>query len=101
MTRVRRLALRILADMRLSVLAIWRGVVGVYKSDDLTFASSIAYYSLLSLFPFFLLVFSILGSATANPGDRAAIFHGSSSSSRRSWTRSSRRGSSLAWPAAS
>ena len=70
---MRRLALRILADMRLSGLAIWRGVVGVYKSDDLTFASSIAYYALLSLFPFFLLIFSILGSATANPADRAAI----------------------------
>ncbi|HMC76119.1 MAG TPA: YihY/virulence factor BrkB family protein [Vicinamibacterales bacterium] len=73
MTRVRRLALRILADMRLSGLAIWRGVLGVYKSDDLTFASSIAYYALLSLFPFFLLIFSILGSVTANPADRAAI----------------------------
>ena len=70
---MRRLALRILADMRLSGLAIWRGVVGVYKSDDLTFASSIAYYALLSLFPFFLLIFSILGSVTANPADRAAI----------------------------
>jgi membrane protein len=70
---VRRLALRILADMRLSGLAIWRGVQGVYKSDDLTFASSIAYYALLSLFPFFLLIFSILGSVTANPADRAAI----------------------------
>ena len=31
------------------------GVTGVYNSDDLTFASSIAYYALLSLFPFFLL----------------------------------------------
>ena len=70
---MRRLALRILADMRLSGLAIWRGVLGVYKSDDLTFASSIAYYALLSLFPFFLLIFSILGSVTANPADRAAI----------------------------
>src|SRR5436190_2644637 len=59
--------------MRLSGLAIWRGVLGVYKSDDLTFASSIAYYALLSLFPFFLLIFSILGSVTANPADRAAI----------------------------
>ena len=73
MTRARRLALRILAEIRVTLLAIWRGVVGVYKSDDLTFAASIAYYSLLSLFPFFLLVFSILGSVTANPADRAAI----------------------------
>ena len=59
--------------MRLSALAIWRGVVGFYNSDDLTFASSIAYYALLSLFPFFLLVFSILGSVTADPADRGAI----------------------------
>ena len=70
---MRRLALRILADLRLSLLAIWRGVVGFYNSDDLTFASSIAYYALLSLFPFFLLLFSILGSVTTNPADRAAI----------------------------
>jgi membrane protein len=67
------LALRILADMRLSGLASWRGVVGFYHSDDLTFASSIAYYSLLSLFPFLLLVFSVLGSVTADPADRGAI----------------------------
>jgi membrane protein len=70
---VRRLALRILADMRLSLLAIWRGVGGFYNSHDLTFASSIAYYALLSLFPFFLLLFSILGSVTSNPADRSAI----------------------------
>ena len=59
--------------MRLSGLAIWRGLVGVYHSDDLTFAASIAYYALLSLFPFFLLVFSILGSVTADPAERAPI----------------------------
>ena len=70
---MRRTALRLLAEIRLTFLAIWRGVVGFYNSDDLTFASSIAYYSLLSLFPFFLLVFAILGSVTANPADRAAI----------------------------
>jgi membrane protein len=67
------MALRLLAEIRLTLLAVWRGVVGVYKSDDLTFAASIAYYALLSLFPFFLLVFSILGSVTSNPADRAAI----------------------------
>jgi len=48
-------------------------MVDIYNSDDLTYASSIAYYTLLSLFPFFLLVFSILGSATADPQSRAAI----------------------------
>src|SRR5262245_2522316 len=52
---------------------MWRGVVGMYRSNDLTFASSIAYYALLSLFPFFLLMLSILGSVTANDSDRAAI----------------------------
>jgi membrane protein len=67
------MALRIYAEIRLTLLAIWRGVVGVYNSNDLTFASSIAYYALLSLFPFFLLAFSILGSVTSNPSDRAAI----------------------------
>ena len=45
----------------------------MYRSDDLTFASSIAYYALLSLFPFFLLMLSILGSVTSDPNDRAAI----------------------------
>jgi membrane protein len=70
----RRTALRVYAEIRLTALAIWRGVVGVYNSEDLTFASSIAYYALLSLFPFFLLILSILGSVTSDPNDRAAIF---------------------------
>jgi len=39
---------------------MWRGGTGIYQGNHLTFASSIAYYSLLSLFPFFLLVFSII-----------------------------------------
>jgi membrane protein len=68
----RRALLRVQAEIRLTALAIWRGVVGIYNSNDLTFASSIAYYALLSLFPFFLLAFSILASVTADPGDRAA-----------------------------
>lgn len=70
---VRRAALRLYAEIRLTFLAIWRGGVGVYSSYDLTFASSIAYYALLSLFPFFLLVLSVLGSVTSDPNDRAAI----------------------------
>jgi membrane protein len=69
----RRLALRVYAEIRLTALAIWRGLTGVYSSYDLTFASSIAYYSLLSLFPFFLLVLSVLGSVTSDPNDRASI----------------------------
>lgn len=73
MTPARRLALRILAEIRLTGLAIWRGLVGLYNSEDLTFASSIAYYSLLSLFPFLMLLFSILGSVTADPRERSTI----------------------------
>lgn len=58
---------------RLTGLAAWRGFVGFYNSDDLTFAASIAYYALLSLFPFFLLAFAILGTVAADDADRAAV----------------------------
>jgi membrane protein len=70
---VRRAANWLQAETRLTALAVWRGCVGIYNSNDLTFASSIAYYALLSLFPFFLLLFSILGSVTANVQERTAI----------------------------
>ena len=59
--------------MWLTGLAIWRGLKGFYQSDDLTFASSIAYYALLSLFPFFLLVFSIIGGVTSSESDRETV----------------------------
>jgi uncharacterized BrkB/YihY/UPF0761 family membrane protein len=36
---------------RLTALSFWRGFLGFYNSDNLTYAASIAYYSLLSLFP--------------------------------------------------
>lgn len=71
--RLHRLGHRIWAELRLSGLATWRAVQGIYYSNDLTFASSIAYYSLLSLFPFFLIAFSILGSVTADDADRAKV----------------------------
>jgi membrane protein len=70
---VRRARARAAAEIRLVGLAIWRGVTGIYHSNDLTFASSIAYYALLSLFPFFLLVLAILASVTDNDIDRAAV----------------------------
>jgi YihY family inner membrane protein len=55
----------------LSAHSLWRGLVGVYSSDDLTHAASIAYYALLSLFPFLLLVISIVGSVTADEHARS------------------------------
>ena len=64
---------RAIAEIRLTCLAIWRGITGIYNSNDLTFASSIAYYSLLSLFPFFLLALAILASVTGNETDRASV----------------------------
>jgi membrane protein len=65
--RVRELA-------RLTGLSAWRGFLGFYTSDNLTYAASIAYYSLLSLFPFFLLAFAMLGQATVDEHDRAVVF---------------------------
>ena len=45
---------------RLGWRAAGRGVVEFYQSENLTFAASIAYYTLLSTFPFLLLVLTIL-----------------------------------------
>jgi membrane protein len=70
---LRRLAARARNEVRLAALAVWRGLTGFYNSDDLTFASSIAYYALLSLLPFFLLVFAVLGNITSNASDRLVI----------------------------
>ncbi len=70
---LRHLAARARNEVRLAALATWRGVTGFYNSDDLTFASSIAYYALLSLLPFFLIVFAVLGNITSNPSDRVVI----------------------------
>ena len=72
-SKLRRTFLRIRNEIRLTGLAIWRGVVGVYNSDDLTFAASIAYYSLLSLFPFFLLLLSLIAGVTSSDADRQAV----------------------------
>jgi membrane protein len=52
----------------------WRGFLGFYESDNLTYAASIAYYALLSLFPFFLLAFALLGKVTADAEARNAVF---------------------------
>jgi len=70
---LRRALARARAEVRLTGLAVWRGATGIYNSDDLTFAASIAYYSLLSLFPFLLLALSIIASVTNNEADRAEV----------------------------
>jgi membrane protein len=59
---------------RLTAQSFWRGFIGFYNSDNMTYAASIAYYALLSLFPFFMLAFALLGQATADEHDRTAVF---------------------------
>lgn len=68
-----RILRRLRADLRFSGLAAWRGFVRLINGNDLTHAASIAYYALLSLFPFLLLVISLLGSITADEEDRFAV----------------------------
>ena len=72
--RLGALGRRARAMARLTGLSAWRGLQGFYRSDNLTYAASIAYYSLLSLFPFFLLAFALLGRATADAVNRNAVF---------------------------
>ena len=57
----------------LTAQSAWRGLVCFYQSDNLTYAASIAYYALLSLFPFFLLAFAMLGGFTADEHDRGEV----------------------------
>ena len=64
---------RVRAEFRLSGLAAWRGIVELINSNDLTHAASIAYYALLSLFPFLLLGISMLGAVTADDADRVSV----------------------------
>ena len=68
-----RILRRLRAELRLSGVAAWRGLVELVSSNDLTHAASIAYYALLSFFPFLLLVLSVVGSITDNENDRLAI----------------------------
>jgi membrane protein len=49
------------AGCRLAWRAVRSGMIEFYNSNNLTFAASIAYYTLLSIFPFLLLVLSVLG----------------------------------------
>jgi membrane protein len=73
LTLLNRAVVRGTAETQLLGLALARGANGIYRGNDLTFASSIAYYSLLSLFPFFLLALSILASVTSAQADRASV----------------------------
>ncbi len=57
----------------LTGLSAWQGLRSFYRSDNLTYAASIAYYALLSLFPFSMLAFAVLGGVTADEHDRTVV----------------------------
>ena len=64
------------AACHLGLRALGRGFVDFYNSSNLTFAASIAYYTLLSLFPFLLLVLGIVGHvAVANGNGSQTLLH--------------------------
>jgi membrane protein len=71
--RLRAVARQARDIVQLTGLSFWRGLEGFYSSDDLTYAASIAYYALLSLFPFFLLAFGLLGRSTADVSNRNEV----------------------------
>ena len=73
MTRPGRLAHEARELVVLTGESVWQGLVAFYNSDNLTYAASIAYYGLLSLFPFSMLAFAILGSVTADVEARGAV----------------------------
>jgi membrane protein len=58
---------------RLAGRSAWRALANFYRSDNLTYAASIAYYSLVSLFPLFLLAFALLGQVARDSEDRNAV----------------------------
>ena len=68
--------LRIRRGLRLAWRATWRGIIEFYNSQNLTYASSIAYYALLSIFPFVLLVLNVMSRlAVGKAGDERALVH--------------------------
>jgi len=54
-------------------LAAWRALLAVAFGEDLTHAAAIAYYALLSLFPFLFLSMLLLGAVTADETSRGAV----------------------------
>lgn len=74
----REAALGIGGRFRRGLLLGWRasgrGLIEFYNSNNLTFASSIAYYSLLSVFPFILMVLTVVSRlAVGKAGNERAV----------------------------
>ncbi len=73
MRHLRRLWRRTRELVLLSGLAAYHGFIQYTRGDNLTYAASIAYYTLLSMFPLFMLGLALLGRTTANVAARNAI----------------------------
>ena len=71
--RERDLTAELKETWRITRLSAWRAIVEFYEADDLTYAASIGYYALLSMFPFALIIVSILGSVTADDATRQKV----------------------------
>jgi membrane protein len=71
--RERDLAAELKETWRITRLSAWRAVIEFYEADNLTYAASIGYYALLSMFPFALITVSILGSVTADDTTRQKV----------------------------
>jgi membrane protein len=57
----------------LTATSAWSGLKGFYRGDNLTYAASIAYYALLSLFPCLLLALAFVGRATEDEASRNTV----------------------------
>ncbi|MBM3772055.1 MAG: hypothetical protein FJW27_12375 [Acidimicrobiia bacterium] len=64
---------RLAAFGRLTTRAALGGLFGFLSRDSLTYAASVAYYALLSLFPVVLLALAVLGGVTADEANREAV----------------------------
>ena len=73
MTSARRLPDRVSEWVRLLTTAARHALKRFRDSEDFTYASAIAYYALLSLFPLLLIAVWALGRLTDSPADRAAV----------------------------
>jgi len=70
---IRAIGQRLRSIALLTAQSFWRGFESFYNSDNLTYAASIAYYALLSLFPFFMLALTTLGRMANDVHDRTAV----------------------------
>ena len=73
MTRFEPLVTAVRREIRWELHALGLAAKRFFSGDHLTFASSIAYYALVSMFPFLLLAFAVLGAVTASAEDRNVV----------------------------